>query len=68
MNKYINRLFLVFTVVSFALVASSCGGSGRAEDTNKDPWGWNKGDEDKKDEDTGSESKTYYPKEREVSG
>lgn len=48
MNKYINRIILAFTVVSFALVASSCGGGNRAEDTTKDPWGWNKGDEDKK--------------------
>ena len=64
MNKYINRIILAFTVVSFALVASSCGGGNSAEDTTKDPWGWNKGDEDKKDEDTGSESKTYYPKEK----
>ena len=39
MNKYINRIILAFTVVSFALVASSCGGSNRAEDTTKDPWG-----------------------------
>lgn len=57
MNKYINGIILALSLV----IASSCGGdNGTPDDPSKDPWGWNKGDDDKKDEE--SDGETYYPK------
>lgn len=61
MKKCINVIILVLTLVSFPLVVSSCGGgNGTPDDPSKDPWGWNKGDEGNKDEE--SDGKTYYQK------
>ena len=57
MNKYINGIILALSLV----IASSCGGdNGTPDDPSKDPWGWNKGDDEKKDEEPDGE--TYYPK------
>mgnify|MGYP002521045704 CR=1 FL=1 len=56
MKKCINVIFIVLT-----LVVSSCGGgNGKPDDPSGEPWGWNKGDDEKKDE--GPDGETYYPK------
>lgn len=61
MNKCINVIFIVLTLVSFPLVVSSCGGDkGTPDDPSKNPWEWNKGDEGNKDEE--SDGETYYQK------
>ncbi len=60
MSKYI-KILLILTLTQSALVVSSCGGdNGKPDDPSEDPWGWNKGDEEKKDE--GSDGEPYYPK------
>ncbi len=61
MNKYISEIILALMLVSSSQALVSCGGDKEPEDDpSKDPWGWNKGDEDGKDD--GSDGKTYYPK------
>ena len=61
MNKYINSFILSLVFVSFLPVVSSCGGdNGTPDDPSGEPWGWNKGDDKKNDEE--SDGKTYYPK------
>ena len=56
MKKCINVIFIVLT-----LVVSSCGGgNGAPDDPSGEPWGWNKGDDEKNDEEPDGE--TYYPK------